>query len=53
MERRFQDNLSRLKKDILVLQTTSELLRKAGLRESEVHIRSREVMSDAVIARAA
>jgi len=35
MERRFQDNLSRLKKDILVLQTTSELLRKAGLRESE------------------
>ena len=35
MERRLQDNLSQLKKDILVLQTTSELLRKAGLRESE------------------
>lgn len=35
MERRLQDNLSRLKKDILVMQTTSELLRKAGLRESE------------------
>jgi len=35
MERRIQDDLSQLKKDILVLQTTSELLREIGLRGSD------------------
>ncbi|WP_332448506.1 hypothetical protein [Methanoculleus sp.] len=35
VERRLQDRLSHLKEDILVLQTTSEMLKKAGLRESE------------------
>ncbi|WP_292518411.1 hypothetical protein [Methanoculleus sp.] len=35
MERRLHDELSLLKKDILVLQTTSDLLRKVGLRGSE------------------
>lgn len=35
MERRFQDGLSLLKEDILVLQTTSETLEKIGLRGSE------------------
>lgn len=35
VERRLLDKLSQLKEELLVLQTTSKMLKNAGLRESE------------------